>query len=143
GTTTVNCSATNSSNQTTTGSFHITINFTGDTTPPTIQSPGTQTATATSAAGAVVSYSATATDPDNTAGEITVVCLPASGSTFAIGTTQVTCNAHDPAGEAATPARFNAVGDDGAPVLNLPADSTPTARGPTHAPGTHPALDLD
>src|SRR5262249_55631068 len=75
GTTTVNCSATNSSSQTSTGSFHVTINFTGDTTPPTIQSPGTQTATATSAAGAVVSYTVTATDPDNSAGEITIVCL--------------------------------------------------------------------
>src|SRR5262249_33447550 len=101
GTTTVNCSATNSSNQTTTGSFHVTVNF-GDTTPPVIQSPGDQTAPATGPDGAAVTYIVTATDPDNSAGEITIDCLPASGSTFPKGTTPVTCNAHDPAGNPAT-----------------------------------------
>src|SRR5262249_23117128 len=81
GTTTVNCSATNSSSQTSTGSFHVTVNF-NDTTAPTIQSPGDQTVAATSANGANVSYTVTATDPDDPASSITIVCSPASGSLF-------------------------------------------------------------
>jgi hypothetical protein len=48
----------------------------------------------------VVSFATpTATDAVSTA---TVSCLPASGSTFPIGTTTVTCTARDAAGNAAT-----------------------------------------
>src|SRR5207244_2612894 len=65
-----------------------------DTTPPTITVPPTITAAATSTSGAVVTYSVTASDPDDTA---TVSCSPASGSTFPIGTTVVHCTATDTA----------------------------------------------
>ena len=58
--------------------------------------PGNITAAATSASGAMVTYSASATDPVD--GSITPVCTPASGSTFALGTTTVTCTATDAAG---------------------------------------------
>jgi uncharacterized protein (DUF697 family) len=53
--------------------------------------PGTITATATSASGAVVTYSASATDPVD--GSIKPVCTPASGSTFPLGATTVNCTA--------------------------------------------------
>ena len=50
---------------------------------------------ATSPQGAVVSYTVRATDPDNAPSQLTITCAPASGSTFAIGTTTVNCTASD------------------------------------------------
>ena len=46
-------------------------------------------AEATGPGGAVVTFTATATDTVD--GSITPVCTPASGSTFALGPTTVTC----------------------------------------------------
>lgn len=69
-----------------------------DTTAPTLSLPSSSvTADATGPSGASVSYSVTASDPDNASG-LTVGCSPASGSTFEIGTTTVNCSASDPAG---------------------------------------------
>jgi|GEM_PF-610888 len=90
GTTTVNCSATNILNQTTTGSFHVAV---VDTTPPTLILPSDITAEATSSSGASATFTATATDLVD--GIDTVTCTPASGSTFPIGTTTVQCSATD------------------------------------------------
>jgi outer membrane protein assembly factor BamB len=70
-----------------------------DNTAPTITVPGTITATATSMAGGVVTYSVSATDPDGTA---TVSCTPPSASTFAIGATTVHCVASDSAGNSSS-----------------------------------------
>lgn len=67
--------------------------FGSDTTPPAINVPGTITANATSPRGAVVTYSVSASDPDDTVASLR--CTPASGSTFTIGTTTVTCTATD------------------------------------------------
>jgi hypothetical protein len=68
---------------------------TPDTTPPTITAPAAITANATSPAGAPVSFAVTATD-DRDPNPV-VSCSPASGSTFPIGTTSVTCTATDAA----------------------------------------------
>jgi hypothetical protein len=61
--------------------------------PPALSLPGTIAGPATSASGAVVSYTATAT-----LGGISfpASCGPASGSTFPIGTTTVNCSASNP-----------------------------------------------
>jgi hypothetical protein len=68
-----------------------------DTTPPVIAPHANMTADATSASGVVVNYeSPTWTDAVDVSG--TATCLPASGSTFPIGTTTVTCTAKDAAG---------------------------------------------
>jgi len=64
-----------------------------DTTPPEISVPGDITVNATSPAGAAVSYSVTAGDPDDEVASLG--CVPASASTFAIGTTTVDCTASD------------------------------------------------
>jgi outer membrane protein assembly factor BamB len=64
-----------------------------DTTPPVITVPGPITVDATSPSGAVVTYSVSATDPDDPVASLS--CVPASGSTFLIGTTTVTCTATD------------------------------------------------
>ncbi len=92
GTTTVNCSATNSAG-TTNGSFTVTI---VDTTPPVITAPAVLYVEATSAAGATATYVATAQDLVD--GSVAVTCTPASGSFFAFGTTDVVCTAYDSRG---------------------------------------------
>jgi len=49
-----------------------------------------------------VSYTVTATDPDNSPSQLTINCSPASGSTFPIGTTTVNCTASDPSGNSSS-----------------------------------------
>jgi hypothetical protein len=86
----VTCTSTDSRGNTSTAPFTVNV---VDTTRPTLTLPGTITATATSAAGAPVSYSVSATDAVD--GAITPVCAPVSGSTFAVGATRVDCKATD------------------------------------------------
>jgi uncharacterized repeat protein (TIGR03803 family) len=66
---------------------------------PVLSVPGTITANATSPAGAVVTFSVTALD--NVDPNPAITCSPASGSTFPIGTTHVTCTATDASGNSA------------------------------------------
>jgi Calx-beta domain/HYR domain len=70
-----------------------------DSEPPVLMLPGTVAVDATTPAGAVVIYSASATD--NLDQDPTVSCTPASGSTFPIGSTTVNCSATDDAGNVA------------------------------------------
>jgi len=65
----------------------------GDTTPPVLTLPANIAADATSPAGAVVTFTVTATDDIDP--NPTVSCSPASGATFAIGATSVSCTATD------------------------------------------------
>jgi beta propeller repeat protein len=67
-----------------------------DSTVPVLHLPGMTVVDATSPLGAVVGYTATATDDVD--GSVPVTCTPASGSQFPIGTTHVACTAHDAAG---------------------------------------------
>ena len=96
-TTTVRCTATDAHGNSTSGSFSVIIT---DHTAPSLMLPGDLAATATSPSGAVVTYSASATDLVD--GVRTLACSPASGSTFAIGTTLVSCSTSDAHGNAAT-----------------------------------------
>ena len=79
--------------------FNYTVTITNgvltvtDTTGPALSVPASVTAVATTASGAVVTYSASATDLVD--GPVTITCSPASGSSFPIGTTTVTCSAVD------------------------------------------------
>src|SRR5262249_41746601 len=125
GTTTVTCNAHDAAgNAATPVSFHVTVT---DSTAPTLASPGDQTVPPTSPAGAIVNYTVTATDPDDTAGSITISCDHPTGSAFPRGTTLVTCNAHDPAGNAAAPISFNViVTDTTPPIITVPASQTVT-----------------
>ncbi|HEU0026642.1 MAG TPA: HYR domain-containing protein [Ktedonobacterales bacterium] len=99
GATTVTCTATDAddTNSPVSQSFTVTVQ---DTTAPTLQLPGNITVKATSASGAVVTYSASATDLVDGADAVT--CAPASGSTFPVATTTVNCSATDQAGNTAT-----------------------------------------
>ena len=71
-----------------------------DTEAPTLAPLGDITTPATSPAGAVVTYSASATDAVD--GDLTPSCTPVAGSTFALGATPVTCTATDVAGNSAS-----------------------------------------
>jgi hypothetical protein len=71
-----------------------------DTTPPAVIVPGDLTLDATGPDGAKVLYSASA--QDDVDGALSPVCSPASGSTFAIGSTAVGCSATDAAGNTGT-----------------------------------------
>lgn len=96
GTTNVSCTATNPSGSDT-ETFNVTV---VDTTPPALTLPGDITAEATSASGAVVTYTATATDLVD--GNVSVACTPPSGSTFPLGGTHVSCVATDAHGNEAS-----------------------------------------
>lgn len=79
---------------------------------------------ATSVSGAIVTF-ATPTVTDNASAAPEVSCTPASGSTFAIGTTTVTCTATDASGNSAS-ASFDVMIEDTIPpdITNLSLDIT-------------------
>lgn len=86
-----------------------------DTTPPIVTVvPGNQTVEATGPNGAVVTFSATATDPDDTAGPVT--CTHPSGSTFGLGTTTVVCSSADTHNNTGS-ASFNVIVRDTTPPV--------------------------
>lgn len=101
-----------------------------DTTAPEIATPAGLTAEATGPDGAPVSYTASAND--DTDGAVDAECSPTSGSTFALGTTTVTCTATDAAGNTAESFFDVFVVDTVAPTLtgvpgNLSAEATGSA----------------
>jgi hypothetical protein len=125
GSTTVTCTATDPSGGSTTGAFHVTV---VDTTPPLLTLPANITSNTP-----IVTYAASARDLVD--GGVPVNCTPASGSTFAVGTTSVQCTAADSRGNQAS-GSFNVTVTDEAPKpprLVLPADITAEATGPNGA----------
>jgi hypothetical protein len=122
GVTTVICSAADAAGNSTSGSFTVTV---ADRTAPTLVLPANQTAVATSAAGASVSFATSASDTVD--GSVSVACDHASGDTFALGATTVSCSASDAAGNTASGTFNVTVGDTTAPTLVLPADQTAEA----------------
>jgi hypothetical protein len=138
GTTTDVCTATDGSGNSGSNSFTVTVK---DTTPPTLTLPAPITAEATGPSGATVTYTASATD--DVSGTLTPSCSPASGSTFPLGTTTVTCTATDAAGNSTSGTFTITVRDTTAPTLNLPAPITAEATGPNGAIVTYTATATD
>ena len=137
GATTVSCGATNMLGETTSASFTVTV----VDSPPTLAVPAGITAEATGPIGAVVTYSASATDLADVTDPVT--CSPSSGSTFPIATTTVTCSATNESGMTST-ATFNVtVTDLTPPVLTVPSNVTATATGPSGAVVTFSATATD
>ena len=93
GTTTITWTATDAAGNSASATSTVTVT---DTTAPAVSVPATITREATSAAGAAVSFSTSAFDL--VSGNVAVSCAPASGSTFALGTTTVSCSATDGSG---------------------------------------------
>lgn len=94
GETTVTCTA-RAHGEAATKRFKVTV---VDTRPPTITVPAAQQLTTKARQGKVVTYSASAADIVD--GTVAVTCAPASGTTFPVGTTTVTCTAADRRGNA-------------------------------------------
>ncbi|MBB1484387.1 HYR domain-containing protein [Tessaracoccus sp. MC1865] len=109
GATSVICTATDGSNNSQTTQFQINV---ADTTAPELTVPGSITAEATSPSGAVVSFTATATDAVSVP---VVTCSPESGDIFPLDTTTVTCTAIDDAGNASAAQTFTVTVEDTTP----------------------------
>jgi hypothetical protein len=109
--TSVTCSAQDSRGNTASVSFTVSVTNNA----PTFTPPARVTAEATSAAGAVVTFSATGQDVED--GPIAAVCSPASGSAFALGTTPVVCTVTDVAGASAGGSFTVTAVDTTAPVV--------------------------
>ncbi|MEW6127478.1 MAG: HYR domain-containing protein [Acidobacteriota bacterium] len=135
GVTTVNCSVSDASGNTTSCSFTVTVN---DTTAPTLTCPANLTQPATAGqCSAVVTYTPP-TATDNCSGVGAVSCTPASGSSFAQGTTTVTCNVTDASGNPASCSFTVTVTDTQAPTIACPANLTvPTTAGQCSAVVTY------
>jgi hypothetical protein len=138
GTTTVDYFATDAHHNTSTGSLTVTVR---DTTAPSPSSVSNQTLEATSPAGAVTTYSATATDIVD--GSDTVVFTPASGSTFALGTTTVNYSATDAHGNIAMGSFKVTVVDTTPPVLSSVSNQALEATSPAGAVATYSATATD
>jgi large repetitive protein len=125
GTTTVTCTATDSTPDDDADSFTITV---VDVEPPTIADR--PDISVTSASSTPVSF----TPPDasdNSGVPPVVVCAPASGSTFPLGITTVTCTATDGAGNTASSA-FTV-------TVTPPVGDQPPAQPPAQPPSQPPA----
>jgi hypothetical protein len=122
GTHTVTCTATDAAGNTATQTFDVKVQ---DTTAPTLSGvPSNQTAEATDAHGATVSY-ALPTASDAVDPSPTVTCVPASGTTFALGTTTVSCTATDASGNTSAPQTFTVtVQDTTPPTVTVPSNMT-------------------
>jgi hypothetical protein len=137
--TTPSTQVTTPSTPATTPSTPATTPSTPVTTPPILTLPPGQMAEATGPDGAAVTYTATATDLVD--GSVPVSCSPASGSTFALGTTTVNCSVTDSGGLTATGSFTVTVQDTTPPSLNLP-DITVVDTKPVVVTYTPTATDL-
>ncbi len=127
GVTTVTCTATDASNNTTSCSFTVTVN---DTQAPSLTCPmNIITNTAPGQCSAVVTYT-TPTASDNCPGA-TVSCSPASGSTFQKGVTSVTCTATDASNNTSSCSFSVTVNDNEPPTLTCPGNQSVIGTGPT------------
>lgn len=128
---TLTCTATN--NVSLSNSSSVTIKI--DKTAPVLSVPSDISATATGPGGAVINYSASATD--NLDPSVSTSCAPASGSTFGLGTTTVNCSATDEAGNTNSGSFLVVVTASAATATDTPtatATSTSTFPTPTQAP---------
>ncbi|MFK7918027.1 MAG: HYR domain-containing protein, partial [Ilumatobacter sp.] len=138
GSTEVTCTATDIAGNTGSVAFDVILTVGLDTTTPVVTVPGAavEAATLPGETTAVVTFAAAATDTGPTGTiDVPVVCVPASGTSFAVGDTVVTCTATDGAGNSgsesftvsvtATPAE--PVPDTVPPVIELPGGGAPVS----------------
>jgi hypothetical protein len=104
-----------------------------DITPPVV-TVDDQTVEATSPAGAVINYPATAVD--NVDGPLTPTCTPPSGSLFPLGPTLVTCTATDAAGNTGVDTAIMTVVDTTPPATACVQTTNPS--GKNIPPGNNP-----
>ncbi len=110
-----------------------------DTTAPVVDAPAN---IVTGNDDATVTWAAVTAD-DLVDGTIAAACSPASGSTFALGTTTVTCTATDKAGNTGTDTFTVEVQDVVKPIVTVPDDVTAEATGPAGATVTYGAVTAE
>lgn len=127
GVTTVTCSATDAAGNTGTGTGTMTVR---DTTPPALNLPAPIVVEATGPGGAIVTYTATATDIVDVTDAVT--CVPPSGSLFPVGigstTTIVNCSSTDLHGNTSTGTFTVTVTDTTPPATSCPATTNPSGQ---------------
>ncbi|MBS1791963.1 MAG: HYR domain-containing protein [Acidobacteria bacterium] len=123
GTTTVTCTAKDTSNNMAMCTFTVTVN---DNQNPTITCPANISIPAAAGQCSAVATYTTPTPTDNCPGA-TASCMPASGSTFAVGTTTVTCTATDASNNTASCTFTVTVNDTQNPTLTCPSNITTSA----------------
>jgi hypothetical protein len=140
GNTSVSCTATDTHGNTSAAAFVVHV---VDTTPPVLTVPGNITGVqATSSAGAVVTYTATATDVVDASPS--VVCLAPSGSTFGILTSTVSCTATDDYGNTSAARTFSVtVIDTLPPIITVPSPITRSATSLSGAVVTYTVSAVD
>jgi hypothetical protein len=120
GQTTVNCTASDGTN-TASASFTVTVTFVDAAGPTFSGVPSNRVVEANGPSGSVVAYTEpTATDAAE--GPKPVSCNPASGSTFPLGGTTVTCTASDSHGNTSSASFTVTVVDTTKPNLIVPRD---------------------
>ena len=118
GSTSVTCTATDTAGNSGSAQFTVTVQ---DTTGPALSLPASIAVEATSLAGAVASYGASASDLVD--GAVGVSCSPASGSTFPIGVTTVNCTAADSRANSSA-GSFSVTVTDSGPTVTVPGQQT-------------------
>jgi hypothetical protein len=126
----VTCSATDNAGNT--GQAQFTVNV-QDTTPPVVETHADIVVNATGPAGAVVTFTAPTASDLVAPLSPTVACDPASGSTFPLGTTTVTCSASDDAGNTGQSQFAVTVQEAGSPIVETHLDMVAEATGPAGA----------
>jgi X-Pro dipeptidyl-peptidase len=138
GTTTVTCTATDASGNAKSGSFAVHL---VDTTAPALTLPAPPKTEARGPLGAAISFAASVTDAADPAPAVT--CSAASGATFQLGSTTVTCTARDASGNTASNAFAVTVVDTTAPTLTVPRSLTINATSAKGAKVTFKATATD
>jgi hypothetical protein len=122
-------------------STKINVHYTVDNTAPVISLPTVPPTEATGPDGAIVNFNVTANDGNF--GSEPVVCTPASGSKFKIGTTIVSCYTKDQLGNEVTKYFDVVVQDITAPVLPTITDTEVQATSKDGAVVTYSAKATD
>jgi hypothetical protein len=141
GSQTASCSYTDTGGLTASSSVEYSI---VDTTAPSVAVPANITAEATGPSGATATFTASATDAVSPLTQ-DATCTPASGTTFALGTTTVTCSATDTAGNTGSNTFTVTVQDTTAPAITWvggPAADGSYVFGSVPAPASCTAVDL-
>jgi hypothetical protein len=111
-------------------SLSATLHIVVDRTPPDLTLPGNISISSAAVGGEIVDFVATAVDAVD--GPVAVTCTPPSGSLFPFGTTTVTCEAQDAAGNLSSGDFTVTIIDIGPPVITSVTPSQTSLWPPNH-----------
>ncbi|HET9852683.1 MAG TPA: choice-of-anchor Q domain-containing protein [Candidatus Limnocylindrales bacterium] len=114
-----------------------------DVVAPVVTVPDDKRLEATGSAGRTVAFASEVSALDDRDGEVATECAPASGSTFPLGTTTVTCGAVDAAGNEGSATFHVTIIDSTAPAITVPATIVVTATAANGATVTYSASASD